>query len=95
MSIVVAAVYQQGTLKPLSTVALVENERVDLMITRHREKPQETRQPRVASLRGIWKHLPLPSEDEVATAIRQFRAGTQSRTDKLAQELAAALHEGQ
>ena len=94
MSIVVAAVYQQGTLKPLSTVALVENERVDLMITRHREKPQETRQPRVASLRGIWKHLPLPNEDEVTMAIHQFRAASQSKTEHLAQDLTAALHEG-
>jgi len=93
MSIIVQAVYKQGTFKLLEPVTLPEDEPVDLLVTRRLAQPGVVPGRKVVSLRGIWKNLPLPDEEEVETAIRQLRARSQRRVERLAQELAESLQE--
>jgi len=93
MSIIVQAIYKQGTFKLLEPVTLPEDEPVDLLITRRLAQPGAVPVRKVVSLRGVWKNLPLPDEEEVETAIRQLRARSQRRVERLAQELAEALQE--
>ncbi|HET7090531.1 MAG TPA: antitoxin AF2212-like protein [Anaerolineae bacterium] len=66
----VTAIYQKGMLKPLSSLPLVENERVEVSITR-----SETNNRPVLTLSGVWKGLGDPSyEDIVAVTHAAHRA---------------------
>jgi len=93
MSIIVQAIYQQGTFKLLEPVTLPEDEQVDLLVTRRLAQPGAVPGRKVVSLRGIWKNLPLPDEEEVETAIHQLRAMSQRKIERLARELEEALQE--
>jgi predicted DNA-binding antitoxin AbrB/MazE fold protein len=89
---VVEAIYQNGVIRPLTNLPLLESERLKVSIERQSSRPVNGRL-RIIQLRGIWKdHLSQVEKDSdwVSEAISDLRKSSTNKLSTLLEELTNA-----
>lgn len=87
------AIYQNGVIKPTTSIPLRENERIRIQIERRAgDSPEKV--VNVVHLRGIWKDYLTATEKEgdwVSDTVTAIRREPNQRIERLAREIDKAL----